>query len=181
MVLGLLAAMLALALPIALRSVERSSFRAAVGSVVASLDEARSHAQREGVMVEVIVDADGRRLRALERPEDGGPPTPISTIDLGLEVPIEFDGDAGKGLLAIFLPDGSAPISRPGILRSDDGTQVTISIGPHLGRATVVERLIEIGSEDEEPTPPPDAAPRRDAAPAPRPSPPVQNPGADLS
>ncbi|MBM4112006.1 MAG: hypothetical protein FJ253_01330 [Phycisphaerae bacterium] len=145
-VLGLLAAMLALALPITLRSIERNTYRAAVAAVVASIDEARSHAQREGVMVEVIVARDGSRLRAMERPVDGGDAAPITMIDAAIDPPITLASAAGDGLLALFLPDGSAPISGTATIRSADGVESIVSIGATLGRASVTERVV---SEEE--------------------------------
>lgn len=163
-VLALLGGMLALALPIAMRSIERNTFRGAVASAVASLDEARAHAQREGVMVEVVVEGAGHRLRARALSLDGGDPTPISMIDAMLDVPITMATESGDGLMALFLPDGSSPFSRAGTLRSADGTEAVISIGAHLGRATVAERVVDAETgmsamdEDEFPTETPPAA-----------------------
>lgn len=178
-VLAVLAAILTMSLPMALRSLERSSFESAQAAVVAALQEARAHAQREGVMVEVVLDPQGRRITARERGLDGATARRIDRIEVRLEAPLrlllpaywEQGGDGGNGdgagvgsepvggnragaeegggVMALFLPDGSAPLVCEALLRFDDRTEAVISMGRFVGPAESVERLVV--SPDAEP------------------------------
>jgi len=170
-VLAVLGAILTMALPLALRSMNRNAFQSVQTAIVSALGEARAHAQRDGAMVEVTVDRGGRRLRAMERSLDDAPPRAIEWIEVLLEAPLtlavgeppdegagepgagergaESEQGAGGEIVVLFLPDGSAPMARPCILRGLDDTEAVISIGRLLGRAMSVERRVRVPGAEE--------------------------------
>ena len=178
-VLGLLAAIFALAIPLALRSMQGRAMAHAQIALVAGLETVRAHAQREGVMVELTVDESGRLLRANQLPLDGAEPTPIPSLSFEIESPMRLVVGETGGTVAVFLPDGSAPMTRPCVLRGPDSEefeQATVTISSLLGRANVASAAVAANHgetpapSDEAPTPPP-----RPVEPAP-PSTPLRSP-----
>jgi len=82
-VVGVLVALSALALPYVTGMAERQAFDAAVERVVSQAASARAYAQREGVVVELVAVEDGARIEA-------------RTVDLLAAAP-ETGGGAGAG------------------------------------------------------------------------------------
>ena len=108
--------------------------------MVAGLDAARAHAQREGVVVEVIASAGGRRMVATEWAPDGGEARPVPALFFELPAPVSLIVEPGEETLVIFLPDGSAPAARRCVLRGDEALEALVTISPMLGRASVTMR-----------------------------------------
>jgi prepilin-type N-terminal cleavage/methylation domain-containing protein len=63
-VVGVLVALAAIALPYTTSMVERHAFESAVDAVVQQAASARAYAQREGVVVELVATEDGARVEA---------------------------------------------------------------------------------------------------------------------
>lgn len=150
--LAILAAIMALAAPLALQTLRRRAFETAQSELLAAIDTARAHAQREGVVVELAVDATGQRLHASAWPLDGGEPRVIPTLRAELPATVRLAAGSAEdegGFVAIFLPDGSAPISRTCVLRGDEGEEATVVVSGPLGQARVEARRAKSVTDDE--------------------------------
>lgn len=140
LVLGLLIAIFAIAVPIAFQSMRGRDFRRAEELVLAGLESVRAHAQREGIIVELTIDAAGHRVRAFEIPLDGSEARPIEALHFEIAPPVRLTVAEGGGTMVLYLPDGSAPASRPCMLLGAEGEQAMLTISPTLGRATSAAR-----------------------------------------
>jgi len=149
-VLGLLVAIFAMAMPLVLQSMRGRALRSAQELLVAALESVRAHAQREGVIVELSVDASGRMLRASELPIDGSEARPIPALSFEIEAPMQLVVQEGGGTIAVFLPDGSAPMVRECVLRDPDEQSrdlAIVAISPLLGRPTASMRRVASADE----------------------------------
>jgi len=146
-VASILLAIMALAAPLAAQSMRGRAFRAAEIDVSEAISSARAHAQREGVIIEVAWDGSGRRIIASAWPLDGTDPQPIEALRFNLPDAVQLVVEGGD-TIALFLPDGSAPLVRTCVLSGESREEALVSISPSLGRVSIERRRATAVVED---------------------------------
>jgi prepilin-type N-terminal cleavage/methylation domain-containing protein len=170
-VIGLLLALAALALPAMVHQLDARAFEAGGDTVQRHLVLARAHARRTRDPVEVVYEVADRRMVA--RPfdvkmldGDAPEPAPLATVWSVRELPgrVVLSEQAPPGALsddevaveeaasapfirvAVFLGDGSTLVGNPFWLTDDDGRWVRMTLNPLTGTA-----VQDSGEGDEEP------------------------------